>query len=358
MLNTAQKFERAFDRFDEQDPCFKLDLQYTEWQVILNENEEMIFESDGKPKRELKTFDGKPTSAYWNNVRLFASLLQVFYELTLKVSGSLYVTSNTFAHEISYIHTILKEWQQSDDIDVYSMGIRMKNKFDKYWGDPEKMNKLLYIAVVLDPSYIESLAERKRYSAYSICPELQHIPYGFKSDIWSLASHSHEYIVLKSSDEREKQNELHYCRSEVELHYCRSEKTAKQQRNFCVQILVESIGEVKRVADMHERKLEMAKNAYAFIDLPGGYGTMEELLEIIAWSQLGIHHKPVGILNVDGYYNDLIQLFDKGVREGLIEDSASHIVISADNAEELLRKMEAKAGEERRREANKKRRSS
>ncbi|XP_042451632.1 zinc finger BED domain-containing protein RICESLEEPER 2-like [Zingiber officinale] len=153
MLNTAQKFERAFDRFDEQDPCFKLDLQYTEWHILLNENEEMILESDGKPKRELKTFDGKPTSADWNNVRLFASLLQVFYELTLKVSGSLYVTSNTFAHEISYIHTILKEWQQSDDIDVYSMGIRMKNKFDKYWGDPEKMNKLLYIAVVLDPRH-------------------------------------------------------------------------------------------------------------------------------------------------------------------------------------------------------------
>ncbi|XP_042424356.1 probable cytokinin riboside 5'-monophosphate phosphoribohydrolase LOG4 [Zingiber officinale] len=153
----------------------------------------------------------------------------------------------------------------------------------------------------------------------------------------NIASHSHEYIVLKSSDEREKQNELHYCRSEI---------------------LGESIGEVKRVADMHERKSEMAKNADAFIALPDGYGTMEELLEIIAWSQLGIHHKPVGILNVDGYYNDLIQLFDKGVREGFIEDSASHIVISADNAEELLRKMEAKAEEERRREANKKRRSS
>lgn len=61
---------------------------------------------------------------------------------------------------------------------------------------------------------------------------------------------------------------------------------------------------------------------------------------------------------MDGYYNDLIQLFDKGVREGFIEDSESHIVISADNAEELLRKMEAKAGEERTRETSKKRRSS
>ncbi|XP_074568451.1 zinc finger BED domain-containing protein RICESLEEPER 2-like [Curcuma longa] len=153
MLNVAQKFERAFDRFDEQDLCFKLDLQYTDWHVVLNENGDVILESDGKPKRDLKTFDGRPTSADWNNVRLFASLLQVFYELSLKISGSSYVTFNTFAHEISAIHTILKEWQESDDFDVYSMGISMKNKFDKYWGDPEKMNNLLYIAVVLDPRY-------------------------------------------------------------------------------------------------------------------------------------------------------------------------------------------------------------
>ncbi|XP_038975586.1 probable cytokinin riboside 5'-monophosphate phosphoribohydrolase LOG4 isoform X2 [Phoenix dactylifera] len=55
----------------------------------------------------------------------------------------------------------------------------------------------------------------------------------------------------------------------------------------------ETIGVVKIVADMHERKSEMAKHADAFIALPGGYGTMEELLEIIAWSQLGIHDKPL-----------------------------------------------------------------
>ncbi|WOL11688.1 putative cytokinin riboside 5'-monophosphate phosphoribohydrolase LOG4 [Canna indica] len=107
----------------------------------------------------------------------------------------------------------------------------------------------------------------------------------------------------------------------------------------------ETIGELKRVADMHERKSEMAKNADAFIALPGGYGTMEELLEVIAWFQLGIHDKPVGILNVDGYYNDLLALFEKGVKEGFIEDSASHIIISADNAEELIRKMEVDVGE-------------
>ncbi|XP_058073640.1 cytokinin riboside 5'-monophosphate phosphoribohydrolase LOG1-like [Magnolia sinica] len=104
-----------------------------------------------------------------------------------------------------------------------------------------------------------------------------------------------------------------------------------------------SIGEVKTVADMHERKSEMAKNADAFIALPGGYGTLEELLEMIAWSQLGIHEKPVGLLNVDGYYNNLLALFDKGVEEGFIKDSARHIVVSAETAEELITKMEVYA---------------
>ncbi|PQP93797.1 putative cytokinin riboside 5-monophosphate phosphoribohydrolase LOGL1 [Prunus yedoensis var. nudiflora] len=79
-----------------------------------------------------------------------------------------------------------------------------------------------------------------------------------------------------------------------------------------------SVGEVLIVSDMHERKAEMARRADAFIALPGGYGTMEELLEMITWSQLGIHDKPVGLLNIDGYYDCLLRLFDKGVEEGFI----------------------------------------
>lgn len=101
-----------------------------------------------------------------------------------------------------------------------------------------------------------------------------------------------------------------------------------------------TVGEVKIVADMHERKAEMARQADAFIALPGGYGTMEELLEMITWSQLGIHNKPVGLLNVDGYYNSLLALFDNGVEEGFIKPGARHIVVSAPNAKELLIKME------------------
>ncbi|KAG6490270.1 hypothetical protein ZIOFF_051559 [Zingiber officinale] len=91
---------------------------------------------------------------------------------------------------------------------------------------------------------------------------------------------------------------------------------------------------------MHERKAVMAGQADAFIALPGGYGTMEEVMEMITWSQLGIHNKPVGLLNVDGYYNSLLELFDNGVRDGFIKPASRHIVISSPNATELLAKME------------------
>ncbi|KAB2080030.1 hypothetical protein ES319_A05G042300v1 [Gossypium barbadense] len=102
----------------------------------------------------------------------------------------------------------------------------------------------------------------------------------------------------------------------------------------------ETVGEVRTVLDMHERKAEMAREADAFIALPGGYGTMEELLEMITWSHLGIHKKTVGLLNVDGYYNNLLALFDNGVEEGFIKPGARHIIVSAPTANELLEKME------------------
>lgn len=107
-----------------------------------------------------------------------------------------------------------------------------------------------------------------------------------------------------------------------------------------LEISGETVGEVRIVSDMHERKAAMAREADAFIALPGGYGTMEELLEMITWAQLGIHKKPVGLLNVDGYYNCLLALFDNGVEEGFIKPGARNIVISAPSAKELMMKME------------------
>ncbi|KAA8518473.1 hypothetical protein F0562_015979 [Nyssa sinensis] len=102
----------------------------------------------------------------------------------------------------------------------------------------------------------------------------------------------------------------------------------------------ETIGEVRAVSDMHQRKAEMARQADAFIALPGGYGTLEELLEVITWAQLGIHRKPVGLLNVEGYYNSLLSFIDKAVDEGFISPAARRIIISAPTAKELVRELE------------------
>ncbi|KAJ8432223.1 hypothetical protein Cgig2_032429 [Carnegiea gigantea] len=102
----------------------------------------------------------------------------------------------------------------------------------------------------------------------------------------------------------------------------------------------ETVGEVKAVENMHQRKAEMARLSDCFIALPGGYGTLEELLEVITWAQLGIHDKPVGLLNVDGYYNFLLTFIDKAVDDGFIKPSQRHIFVSAPTAEELVQKLE------------------
>ncbi|KAK4429478.1 Cytokinin riboside 5'-monophosphate phosphoribohydrolase LOG1 [Sesamum alatum] len=106
------------------------------------------------------------------------------------------------------------------------------------------------------------------------------------------------------------------------------------------EITGETVGEVRAVADMHERKAEMGRHSDCFIALPGGYGTMEELLEVITWAQLGIHDKPVGLLNVEGYYNSLLSFIDKAVDDGFINPSQRHIIVSAPTPQELVQKLE------------------
>ncbi|CAM0953324.1 unnamed protein product [Alopecurus aequalis] len=100
------------------------------------------------------------------------------------------------------------------------------------------------------------------------------------------------------------------------------------------------VGEVRAVSGMHERKAEMARFADAFIALPGGYGTLEELLEVITWAQLGIHKKPVGLLNVDGFYDPLLSFIDFSASEGFITEEARRIIISAPTVKELIMKLE------------------
>ncbi|PAN43927.1 hypothetical protein PAHAL_9G003800 [Panicum hallii] len=106
------------------------------------------------------------------------------------------------------------------------------------------------------------------------------------------------------------------------------------------ELIGDTPGELKDVSGMHQRKAEMARNSDAFVALPGGYGTLEELLEVITWAQLGIHSKPVGLLNVDGYYDSLLSFIDKAVEEGFVTPAARHIVVAARTPHDLLAKLE------------------
>jgi len=78
------------------------------------------------------------------------------------------------------------------------------------------------------------------------------------------------------------------------------------------------LAKLYQVNSMHERKAKMAKLADAFIALPGGFGTFDELFEIITWAQLGIHHKPIGLLDVADYYSPLLAMVGQAAEEGFI----------------------------------------
>jgi len=93
--------------------------------------------------------------------------------------------------------------------------------------------------------------------------------------------------------------------------------------------------------DMHERKATMARLSDAFVALPGGFGTLEETVEMITWQQLGYHDKPVGLLNVDGFYDHLLQFFDACVERGFIRPESRGIVLCATSPSELLDKIAA-----------------
>ena len=95
------------------------------------------------------------------------------------------------------------------------------------------------------------------------------------------------------------------------------------------------------VKSMHERKARMAELAEGFIALPGGYGTFEEICEMITWAQLGIHRKPCGLVNVDGYFDGLLAQFDRAVAEGLLKAPHRGLVVAAPDPEGLLDAMAA-----------------
>jgi uncharacterized protein (TIGR00730 family) len=93
------------------------------------------------------------------------------------------------------------------------------------------------------------------------------------------------------------------------------------------------------VGSMHERKALMVELSHGFIALPGGFGTMDEFAEVLSWRQLGIHDRPIGLLNHAGYYDDLIRLFDAMVRAEFLTQSNRALFVEAPTIAELLAAM-------------------
>ncbi|WP_379970905.1 TIGR00730 family Rossman fold protein [Ectobacillus sp. sgz5001026] len=99
------------------------------------------------------------------------------------------------------------------------------------------------------------------------------------------------------------------------------------------------ISQLIEVNDMHERKATMNEMADGFVALPGGYGTLEELFESLCWAQIGIHKKPIGLYNIEGYYNPLLAMTKHAVTEEFMNPNHLDLMVSADNAAELLQQM-------------------
>lgn len=111
--------------------------------------------------------------------------------------------------------------------------------------------------------------------------------------------------------------------------------------HFLVEKEVDHKGITKMITvdSMHERKQKMAEMSDAFIAMPGGLGTFEELFEILTWSQLGLLEKPVGLLNVNGFYNELVSMLDKMVNEGFLQNENREMLLIDPTPEGLILKI-------------------
>lgn len=105
---------------------------------------------------------------------------------------------------------------------------------------------------------------------------------------------------------------------------------------FSAEVAHPGLTAMHEVASMHERKARMADLADGFIALPGGFGTLDELFEIVTWAQLRLHAKPVGLLNVAGYFTPLLDMVARDVREGFIMPRHAALLLHADTPTDLL----------------------
>jgi hypothetical protein len=144
MLESAEKFEKAFERLSD------VDGKYVSY-FIGGEDDTERGDSGAKKVKGKGKLITPPEEGDWINIRCFIKFLKLFYGVTLHLSGSSYVTSNIFFYELVTIQTRLNRMIRSDGWELKSMAERMKVKFDKYWENQENLN--YYVAIVLDPRY-------------------------------------------------------------------------------------------------------------------------------------------------------------------------------------------------------------
>lgn len=110
----------------------------------------------------------------------------------------------------------------------------------------------------------------------------------------------------------------------------------------------DGIPDLRIVETMHERKKAMADLARGFVALAGGVGTLDELFEIMAWAQLGIHDHPIGLLNTDGYYDHMLRFLDHASAEGFLRTDPRAVLVVASDPDELIDGMERRGRIQRR----------
>ena len=107
-----------------------------------------------------------------------------------------------------------------------------------------------------------------------------------------------------------------------------------------VEVAHEGLSELHITDGMHSRKAKMAEQSDAFIAMPGGLGTLEELFEVLTWGQLGYHNKPIGLLNVEGYYDALLEFLDVAATRGFMRQAHRDLLQVASQPEQLLNLLE------------------
>lgn len=105
------------------------------------------------------------------------------------------------------------------------------------------------------------------------------------------------------------------------------------------EIAHQGLSELILVETMHERKTKMNDLTDGVVTLPGGFGTLEEFFEMLTWAQLGLHKKPIGILNINGFYDELIALVETMVKKGFLKAVNQSMLLVSDNIDDLLSKM-------------------